>query len=56
LIMSKKSTGKKTVPAMFTKAQPTTTTSADVTTDKENKSKPDRLVPWVEKYSTKKSQ
>lgn len=46
--MSKKATGKKTVPAMFTKAQPTTSTG-DGETNKENKTKPDRLVPWVEK-------
>lgn len=44
--MSKKSTTtKKTVPAMFTKNQPTT----DMETNKENPVKPDRLVPWVEK-------
>jgi hypothetical protein len=49
--MSKKPAVKKpTVPAMFTKNPPaTTTTSKDEETDKENKSKNDRLVPWVEK-------
>ncbi len=46
--MSKKSTMKKTtVPSMFTKNPPTTIT--DTTTSKEDKPKPDRLVPWVEK-------
>jgi hypothetical protein len=41
--MSKKPAAKKpTVPAMFTKNPPTTTS-------KEDKSKDDRLVPWVEK-------
>ncbi len=49
--MSKKPAVKKpTVPAMFTKNPPTTTTtSKDDETDKENKLKNDRLVPWVEK-------
>jgi hypothetical protein len=45
--MSKKPAVKKTtVPAMFTKNPPTT---ADTQTPKEEKSKNDRLVPWVEK-------
>ncbi len=38
---------KTTVPSMFTKNPPTTTT--DTTASKEDKPKPDRLVPWVEK-------
>ena len=47
--MSKKSTVKETiVPAMFTKT-PGTTTITDPERNKENKSKSDRLVPWVEK-------
>ncbi len=47
--MSKKSAVKKTtVPAMFTKNPPITTTDTP-TTSKEDKSKNDRLVPWVEK-------
>jgi hypothetical protein len=46
--MSKKSAIKKPiVPAMFTKNPPGTTT--DPATSKEDKSKTDRLVPWVEK-------
>jgi len=45
--MSKKPAAKKPiVPAMFTKNPPTTT---DTATSKEDKSKDDRLVPWVEK-------
>jgi hypothetical protein len=46
--MSKKSAVKKTVPAMFIKNPPVTTTDQEGGT-KENKPKPDRLVPWVEK-------
>jgi hypothetical protein len=46
--MSKKSAVKKTtVPSMFTKNPPITST--DTPTSKEDKSKNDRLVPWVEK-------
>jgi hypothetical protein len=48
LKMSKKSAVKKTVPAMFIKNPPVTTTDQEGGT-KENKPKPDRLVPWVEK-------
>lgn len=50
--MSKKpATKKPTVPAMFSKNPPssTTTTTDGTTTLKEEKSKVDRLVPWVEK-------
>jgi hypothetical protein len=47
--MSKKSAVKKpTVPAMFTKNLPGTVTTSTATS-KEDKSKNDRLVPWVEK-------
>ncbi|CAF0814029.1 unnamed protein product [Rotaria sp. Silwood1] len=50
--MSKKQTVKKPiVPAMFTKNPPPTSTT---TTEKEDKSKNDRLIPWVEKYRPKK--
>ncbi|CAF0794048.1 unnamed protein product [Rotaria sordida] len=53
--MSKKSTVKKTtVPTMFTKNPPPTTTTTDKETDKEDKSKNNRLIPWVEKYRPKK--
>ncbi len=45
--MSKKPAVKKTtVPSMFTKNPPTT---GDTQTLKEDKTKNDRLVPWVEK-------
>ncbi len=48
--MSKKLAVKKpVVPAMFSKNPPTTTSTEDTATSKENKSKDDRLVPWVEK-------
>jgi hypothetical protein len=47
LKMSKKPAVKKTtVPSMFTKNPPTT---GDTQTLKEDKTKNDRLVPWVEK-------
>ncbi|CAF2724528.1 unnamed protein product [Rotaria sp. Silwood2] len=53
--MSKKSTTKKTtVPAMFAKNPSSTTTTTEKETDKENKSKNNRLIPWVEKYRPKK--
>ncbi|CAF4355846.1 unnamed protein product, partial [Adineta steineri] len=52
--MSKKPAVKKpVVPAMFTK-NPPSTTNKDTETMKENIPKPDRLVPWVEKYRPKK--
>ena len=40
---------KTTVPAMFTKNAPSTTTTADKENSKEDKLKNDRLIPWVEK-------
>ncbi|CAF1501325.1 unnamed protein product [Adineta steineri] len=52
--MSKKPAVKKpVVPAMFAK-NPPSTTNKDTESMKENIPKPDRLVPWVEKYRPKK--